>query len=77
VLAARVDALLDEENDLFAGLTISRYPWRFGFDVLDMQGTRDRNCPVTAKVRAELNATVLPKHLGHLEAILSHSPTGW
>jgi glutathione S-transferase len=77
VLAARVDALLDFEADAFAGLTVSRYPGRFGFGALGLQGTQDRSCPQTARVRAELNATVLPKHLGHLEALLARSPTGW
>mmetsp|Transcript_83346 Transcript_83346/g.162184 ORF Transcript_83346/g.162184 Transcript_83346/m.162184 type:complete len:162 (+) Transcript_83346:111-596(+) len=32
LLAARIDALMDEEADAFCGLTVSRYPWRFGFD---------------------------------------------
>jgi len=77
VLAARVDALLDFEVDFFMGLTVSRYPWRFGFDAVGVQGAKDRSCKTTAKVRAELNSTILPKQLGHLEAILAKSPTGW
>lgn len=32
LLAAKIDGLMDEEADLFCGLTVSRYPWRFGFD---------------------------------------------
>jgi len=77
VLAARIDALLDEENDLFAGLTVSRYPFRYGFDAVGLQGVNDRGCPETAKVRAALNSSVLPKHLTHLEAILAAGGTGW
>ena len=29
LLAAKIDGLLDEENDMMIALTISRYPWRF------------------------------------------------
>ena len=74
---AKIDALMDEENDLFCGLTVSRYPWRFGFDAVGMQGVRDRDCPETAKVRAQLANDTLPRHLAHLEKILADGGTGW
>ena len=32
IKAALVDSIIDEENDLFAGLTCSRYRDRFGFE---------------------------------------------
>lgn len=77
ILAAKIDALMDEETDLFMGLTVSRYPFRFGFDAVGLAGVKDRACPNTSLVRAKLNEDVLPRHLGHLEKILSESPSGW
>ena len=72
VLAAQVDALLDQEADLRQGLTCSKYQERFGFGSLGGQGTE-----ATAAVRAALNDEVLPRHLGNLERIASASATGW
>eukprot|EP00937_MAST-01D_sp_MAST-1D-sp2_P004257 g4257.t1 len=63
VVAARVDALLDSEADLRAGLTASKYQARYGFEsALGGMGAEG-----TAKVRKALNDEVLPRHLGNLE----------
>ena len=35
-LTARVDALLDQEADMFAGWRVGRYTERFGFAFLDL-----------------------------------------
>jgi hypothetical protein len=78
VLAAKIDSLLDEEIDLFTGVTVSRYPWRFGLtDSLGLKGVRDESCALTRKFRRELNDVVVPKHLRFFEQTLSSSPTGW
>ena len=76
-LAARIDSLMDEEIDLFTGLTVSRYPWRFGLDAAGLQGVNDRECATTAKVRAQLNGDIIPKHLAHIEKILTDGGTAW
>lgn len=65
--AALVDAIVDQENDMFAGLTCSRYRDRFGFGCLDDE--------TVAKVRKSLNDEVLPRHLSYLERLLRESST--
>ena len=73
LLAARVDALLDQEADLRQGLTCSKYQERFGFaGALGGEGSA-----ATTAVRAALNDDVLPRHLGDLERVASASGTGW
>ena len=67
--AALVDSIIDEENDLFAALTCSRYRDRFGFGCLDDS--------TVATVRADLNNVVLPRHLKFFQDLLSKSSTGW
>ena len=69
VTAAMADSLIDEEIDLFMGLSVSRYRDRFGFGSL----TED----IVATVRRALNDEVLPKHLSFFESVLEKSPTGW
>jgi hypothetical protein len=53
---------------MFAGLAVSKYGPRFGFDMEDEFRT---------KVRTALNDEVLPRHLAHLERKLTASTTGW
>mmetsp|Transcript_31297 Transcript_31297/g.52793 ORF Transcript_31297/g.52793 Transcript_31297/m.52793 type:complete len:176 (-) Transcript_31297:97-624(-) len=69
ILAAKIDALLDSENDLFTGLTVSRYSSRYGFGHMTPEDV--------AAVRTSLNEEVLPRHLGNFEAILAASASGW
>ena len=69
VKAALVDACLDQEADLFAGVSCSKYKERFGFGCLDDA--------TIATVRKSLNDEVLPRHLGFFESLLSRSSTGW
>jgi len=69
VSAALVDAIVDQENDMFAGLTCSRYRERFGFGCLDDE--------TVAKVRKSLNDDVLPRHLSYLERLISESGTSF
>jgi len=69
--AARIDSIVSEEEDMFCGLSVSRYGPRFGFDFAD--GRED----FRAAVRKELNDVVLPKHLAFLEKLLEASSTGW
>lgn len=71
VVAAHVDAVLDQEGDAFMGFRVARYKERFGFstDVLTEE--------VTKKVTAKINAETIPRHLGHLERMLTSGGTGW
>lgn len=67
--AALVDAVMDQEADMFAGLSASRYRDRFGYESLDEA--------TVATVRRALNERVLPHHLTLLERIAAASSTGW
>jgi len=69
VQAAIIDSILDEEIDLFMGLSVSRYRDRFGFGCLDSD--------TVELVRKTLSEDVLPRHLGFLEALLAKSHSGW
>ena len=66
--AAQIDSIVSEEEDMFCGVSVSRYGPRFGFDLTD---------EYRAQVRAKLNDEVLPKHLSFLEKKLTASTTGW
>ena len=68
--AARIDAIVAEEEDMFCGISVSRYGPRFGFD---FEGREDYR----AQVRKLLNDEVLPRHLRFLETLLADSATGW
>jgi glutathione S-transferase len=67
--AAFVDAVMDQEADLFLGVSASKYAARMGFGCLDDA--------TIAKVRKSLNDEVLPRHLGFFEELLKRSTTGW
>lgn len=67
--AALIDSILDQEADLFAGLTVSRYRDRFGFQFMTAADI--------AASRKALNDTILPRHLQALEDLMSKSSSGW
>lgn len=67
--AALVDAVMDEEIDLFVGLSVSRYKERFGFACLGPS--------TVATIRASLNDEIIPRHLECLESLMMKSKTGW
>lgn len=67
--AAVVDGLLDFENDLLMGLSVSRYADRFGYSLLTPENI--------VTIRTELNEKVLPSHLANLERLLMKSKTGY
>ena len=69
IKAALVDSFIDEEVDLFMGLSVSIYKERFGFGCLTDE--------LVTGVRKMLNDEVLPKHLSFFERILGESTTGW
>ena len=66
--AAHVDAVAAAEEDFFAGISVSRYGARFGFEMSD---------EYRAQVRKALNDEVLPRHLSALQKKLEASKTGW
>jgi len=75
IAAANVDMLLDEEIDMFMGLSCATYRERFGFGSLDDH--------TATKCREDVANEVLPRHLGFLEKILESyandggSVSGW
>jgi len=68
--AAAVDAILDQETDAFVGVTVASYTTRFGIDMTEEQ---------RAAAYDSISRQVLPRHLGHLERILTAptTKTGW
>merc|ERR1740124_75769 len=68
LVAAKVDAALDQEADTFMGPTIAIYSTRHGFTFNDEQ---------KEKVFNSISTEVLPRHLGNIEKILKASTTGW
>ena len=67
--AALVDSIMDQENDLFMGLSVSRYAERFGYSSLKPDQIKE--------IRKELNDKVLPAHLANFEKLLSKSKSGY
>lgn len=91
VAAAIVDSLIDQEADLFAGLSASRYRGEtannffvctlknvhFLFSFAERMGFGCLDDATVAKVRESLNNSVLPRLLGTFESFLSVSKSGW
>jgi glutathione S-transferase len=68
MLAAKVDAALEQETDAFMGVTVASYTTRFGIAL-------DEN--TKAKAYEIISAEVLPQHLGNVEKLFKQSSTGW
>lgn len=68
LLAAKIDAILAQENDAFTGSTVVTYGPRFGI-TLD-----DEAVSQSEKLIAE---EVTPRHLKAVEKLLEDSSTGW
>lgn len=69
IKAAKIDALVDQEADIFAPLSMTKYKERMGFGFMTEEHV--------ALARKALNDEVLPRQLSQLEAILERSPSGW
>lgn len=69
--AAKIDAIIDAEVDLFMGLTVSKYSSRFGFGFLDSKSE------LRSDVRKSLNDEILPKHLFNLERTIDEEVGPW
>ena len=85
LLAAKVDAIVDEEMDMFTGVAASTYrgthktilvtfPYRIFAERFGFESLTDEQQKV---VRKSLNDTVLPRHLSFLEKMLQASSSGW
>jgi glutathione S-transferase len=68
LLAAKVDAAMDQETDAFTGITVLTYGPRFGIDL---------TLEEKEKAYGNINETVLPGHLKNIEKWLIASNTGW
>ena len=68
LVAAKVDAALDQETDAFTGLTVATYTTRFGIHMTNEQKEAAFH---------QISKEVLPRHLGNLERLLKASATGW
>ncbi len=68
LIAAKVDAAMDQEADAFTGTTVVAYMNRFGLDL-----------DVVAKGKAydAISTDVLPSHLKSVESLIKASSTGW
>lgn len=90
IYAARIDAVMDEEADMFVGLSVSRYkgkvntaPFqrhRFSSSIdvrLERFGFGYMSPDDVKVVRQSLNDEVLPRHLSFLENLMGLSSTGW
>lgn len=68
LVAARIDALVDQETDAFTGVTVATYTTRFGLALTDNQ----KNVAYQ-----HINNEVLPRHLEALETVAAYSATPW
>jgi len=68
LIAAKVDAALDQEVDAFTGATVASYTVRFGIEMNNTQ---------VEKAAALLSSEVMPRHLQAIETQLEESETGW
>ena len=68
ILAAKIDAALDQETDAFTGMTVATYTARFGIPLDDA---------MKAKSYDLINHDTLPRHLRTFEKLLRSSTTGW
>ena len=68
ILAAKIDALMDQETDMFTGTTVATYTTRFGI-ILDDENKQ--------KCMDMIVSEVLPRHLASIERQLKASATGW
>lgn len=90
IYAAKIDAAMDEEADMFVGLSVSRYKGkvsnaplqrhRFSSSInvrLERFGFGYMSPDDVKVVRQSLNDEVLPRHLTFLENLMRLSSTGW
>jgi len=73
ILAAKADALIDEEVDTFTGWRTTKYPSRFGLSFLDDAA----NEKYLKKAREDLIQKIIPGHLAKLEAMMKMGGTQW
>jgi glutathione S-transferase len=87
IQAAIIDSLMDEEIDLFTGISVTRYRSKFQksicgdyyliYVMLDRMGFGSLGPEHLGQISSELSQFILPKHLGFLENFLEKSPSGW
>uniref|UniRef100_A0A7S3NMA8 Glutathione transferase n=1 Tax=Aureoumbra lagunensis TaxID=44058 RepID=A0A7S3NMA8_9STRA len=71
LLAAKIDAIVDQRADAYTGLSVAKYKERFGFDFLNDQSD------LTEIAMANWYANILPKHLDMLTKLLQAGGTSW
>eukprot|EP00401_Gymnodinium_catenatum_P082949 CAMPEP_0117523596 /NCGR_PEP_ID=MMETSP0784-20121206/34809_1 /TAXON_ID=39447 /ORGANISM="" /LENGTH=275 /DNA_ID=CAMNT_0005319713 /DNA_START=45 /DNA_END=868 /DNA_ORIENTATION=- len=73
LVAAQVDALVDQATDMMCSVFCAKYQERFGFDAAlggpDGEGTK--------KVETAIQSSVMPRHFGFFERLLEESSSGW
>jgi len=72
-LAAKVDAILDQEADTFTGLRVTKYAARFGHGFLN----EDKHKDLRDGVIRDTNNEVIPRHMAFLEKQLKTNGSGW
>lgn len=73
LIAAKVDAIIDQEVDMTTGVVCAKYQERFGYDGA-LGGPGGEGAQM---VERALGENVLPRHLAFFEALLETSPSGW
>merc|ERR1719334_939114 len=73
IVAAKVDAVMDQDADAFMAATALRYASRNGFGVLD----KEENKKIRDEARNDVITKVIPGHLEKLSALLKAGGTGW
>lgn len=73
IMAARVDAIMDQEADAFVGVRVSKYKERFGMSFL----TEEKNKALLDGLVEENNKVIIPRHLGFLVKQLKANGSGW
>mmetsp|Transcript_24817 Transcript_24817/g.36725 ORF Transcript_24817/g.36725 Transcript_24817/m.36725 type:complete len:224 (+) Transcript_24817:84-755(+) len=68
LLAAKVDAVFDQETDAFTGATVASYTTRFGIELNDDS---------KEKCYELISNEVFPRHLDSIESLLKSSSSGW
>ena len=67
-LAQKVDAIMEQANDVFMGSTVLTYGLRYSIDL---------SPEAKEKGYEHFNETVLPEHLKRAERVIEASATGW
>jgi len=73
VLAAKADAIVDQETDTFMGYRTTKYPSRYGLTFLDDPANEN----FLEGAKQEISSKIIPGHLAKLEELVKMGGTEW